>query len=76
MNTDKPEEAAKVLSESIQKLTYSHFEISDCEKIEKLIELNKQCFIYFGMPEDIEKGGHMAHLNMVASFDNFNNPYD
>jgi len=27
------------------------------------------------MPDDIE-GGKMKHLNTVASFDNYNNPYD
>lgn len=63
------------MATQIDKITASSFKMGTCEEIEKLIKRQQKCFIYWGLPTDIEQG-EMQFLNKVASFDNYQNPQD
>jgi len=69
------EETAELMSNVVNDMTKSHFKSITCEQIDDNLNSKKPCFIYFGDVADIE-GGEMDELNMVASFDNFNNPFE
>lgn len=70
-----PDVTADFVANLVLDMTDSHFERVLCQDIEERIAKHQPCFVYFGAPEDVEGGG-MKHLNTVASFDNFNNPYE